>query len=99
MVFFADNAEDMDWPQGQGQATRVLYYPTSTKGRAPVALPDDVPEVDHAGNRMTGTPWSFRGPKSRVYPRWPVTGALTLAFPHSDTVPEGVTDPNACYKA
>lgn len=100
MWFFADIDEDMCWNEGpENGQSRVLYHPDSTAGQPVRSAPDNLPEVDHQTDIMTGTLWGFRNPKFNVYPRWPVTGHVAGVWAFSDDLPHGVTDRTAYYEA
>ncbi|WP_341365810.1 DUF1963 domain-containing protein [Yoonia sp. BS5-3] len=92
--FFADINEEMDWEEGPGSPEScVLYAPVSTKELPPRPAPENLPQVDHCADALESILWSFRPPRIKVYPRWPVTGRPTQSWPLDD-VPEGLARRN-----
>lgn len=87
--FFADIDEELDWPVGPDQSpTRVLYHPKSTRELPMRQVPANLPEVAHKPGEMTAHPVYLRSSAFPVYPRWPVSGHLSLTW-DQDEFPEG----------
>ena len=77
MWFFADINEEMIWNAEPDNGTsRVLYHPDAVAGIAPHPATANLPQVDHPINSLE-TLVTYRGPRPRVYPRWPVSGHLS----------------------
>ncbi|SDE21702.1 DUF1963 domain-containing protein [Rhodospira trueperi] len=79
LLFFGDIDEEMLWMDDEpGDRTRVLYVPAPQRVAEKQAVPDDMPDIGHAYQKMGG---GHARVGVKTYPAWPVTGHAIRSFP------------------